>query len=518
MRTIIVLCLLVVISVVIDCGRRKNPLEPEFVNLIEPGVDQVVVVTKPSFSWDRVTYAYRYELQIDNLNTFYSPIIDDSSITSNSYISSISLSDRDYWWRVRTRQKYSGWEVWSEVRKFTVAVGKPVPLSPVNDTVDSNQPTFTWNAIPNALKYEIQVDNHNTFYSPIIDDSMITGPSYVPDTVIIDGDYHWRVRVEMDDNEWSDWSVIASFSIDTNPFRIVASFPTKGFARDVVVRDDTAYVAQGEGGFVIIDITDEENPFFVGECSAKGNAQAIAIRDSFAYLAVGKDGVSTILFGDPENPVHQSLAAGGDDNAVDIVYYSPEDDTMSYLFAAENDEGMWILEIYPGYPGNPLPFIIFDIPGYENGLFLDSTYLYVGCGELGLAIVDVSKITMPNIIGTCDTRGYAKGLFVKDTLVYLTDGSQGLDIINAADKSIPNLVGNFDTEDDAKSVFMKGDTAFVADENKGMVVLDVSDPLSPRYLGGVETEYADAIWVEDDYAVIADRYEGIVIVKWDVAK
>jgi hypothetical protein len=509
----IVLCI-ILIFIAINCGRRKNPLEPEFVTLVSPERDEIVTLTRPTFTWNAVSYGFLYQIQIDNRNTFYTPVIDDSLISSALYVCPISLSDQEYWWRVRVRQEHSSWEVWSEINKFTMAVGTPIPLSPVNDTVTTNMPSFTWNAIPFAQKYRIQIDDNNTFVTVVADDSSITGESFVPDTAFSDGLYYWRVRVKTEDEEWGKWSTVAEFFMDTNPFRIVASYQTMGYARGVLVRRDTAYVAQGEGGFAIIDLTDEENPVLVGESSAHGNALTVAIRDTFAYLAAGKDGVSTIGFADPHAPEWQSLAAGGDDNAVDLVIVSPPTDTMSYIFVAERDEGMWVLEILPGYPGFPQPFFPFNVPGYENGLFLDSVYLFIACGELGLTILDISKVTEPEIIGTCDTKGYATKLFVRDTLVYIADGREGLKIANISDISAPYIIGSFDTEDDAKDIFVKGDTVFIADENNGLVVVDVSDPILPQYLGGVLTENAESVWVEDDYAVIVDRYEGILIVKW----
>lgn len=509
---------LILLSILIDCGKRKTPLEPEFVTLVSPETDAVIdTTTKPIFIWNAVSYAYEYQIQIDDKNTFYTPIVDDSNITSSSYLCPVSLSDKRYWWRVRARQEHSGWEVWSETGIFIVSVGTPVPLSPVDDTVATNTPIFTWSPIPNAVKYRIQVDDYNTFYTSIVDDSTITQEEYtLLDTTLLDGSYFWRVRVKTGDNEWGDWSNTASFSIDTNPFRIVSSIQTKGYAWDFLVRNDTAYVAQGEGGFAIIDLTDEEYPILVGECDARGNAKGITVMDSFAYLAVGKNGISTILFANLDSLEFLWQTAAGEDNAEDIIIYFPADDTMFYMFVAEKDEGMWLLEIFPAYPGYPQPLAEFDVPGYENGLFLDSTYLYIACGELGLTIVDISKVTAPDIIGTCDTKGYAYDVFVKDTLVFIADGREGLEIINAVDISSPYVIGSFDTEDNARSLFIKGDTAFIADENKGLVVLDVSDPTLPQYLGGVETAYATAVWIGEYYAVISDRYDGIIIVKWNV--
>jgi hypothetical protein len=507
----LLLCLVLILMN--QCGKRKNPLEPEFVTLMSPEDGEVLTVTVPSFSWNGVSYAYLYQIQVDDRNTFYTPIVDDSTATATVYNCPVSLSDRQYWWRVRVRQEYSGWEVWSEINGFSVAVGTPVPLAPVNDTIDVSPPVFSWSEIDSALKYRLQVDDNNTFVTPVWDDSNITSASAVPDSAFLDGPYWWRVRVKTQDDEWSSWSSVAGFTLDASPFKIVASYQTMGYARDVVIRNDTAFVAQGEGGLAIIDLTDEEHPMLIGESDARGNAVGIALSDSFARLAVGKNGVSTVLISDPQNPVWQSLAAAGDDNAADLIYMTPPGDT-AYIYVAENDEGMWILQVVPGYEWIPLPFWPFNVPGYESGLFLAYPYLFIGCGELGLSIVDISKVTEPEIVGHCDTKGYATGVFVQDTLAFVADGTEGIQVVNVADVTAPAIIGNFPAQDDAKAVFARGDTVFFADENNGFVVIDVSDPTLPGYLGGKVTQNAETVWIEDDYAVVVDRYDGILIVKW----
>jgi hypothetical protein len=515
MRKSLLLVLFCIVFILVShCGKRKNPLEPEFVTLVSPESDEIIGVTRPSFSWNGVSYAYRYQIQIDDRNSFYSPIVDDSTVIQTTYDCPLSLSDREYWWRVRVRQEHSTWEVWSEIGAFTVAVGAPVPLAPVDDTIETTPPAFTWSDIGSSLKYRLQVDDNTTFVTPVWDDSSITSSSAVPDSALIDGPYWWRVRAKTEDGEWSAWSSTAAFTLKASPFKIVATYQTMGYARDVFVRNDTAFVAQGEGGLAVLDLTDEEHPVLIGEEDAHGNAIGIVVADSFARLAVGKNGVSSILISDPQIPVWQSLAAAGEDNAGDLVYVSPPGDTMSYIYAAERDEGMWIMQVIPGYPGFPVPFWPFNVQGYESGLSLNYPYLFIGCGELGLSIVDISKVTEPQVVGHCDTKGYATGVFVQDTLAYVADGREGIQIIDVSDVTAPNLVGTFPAEDDAKSVFVRGDTAFFADENNGFVVIDVSDPALPQYLGGTVTSNAETVWIEDDYAVVADRYDGILIVKW----
>ena len=117
-------------------------------------------------------------------------------------------------------------------------------------------------------------------------------------------------------------------------------------------------------------------------------------------------------------------------------------------------------------------------------------------------------------MGNCDTKGYATAVYVQDTLAFVADGREGIQIIDVADVTTPSIVGSFPAQDDAKGIFVRGDTAFFADENNGFAVLDVSDPTLPQYLGGTVTQNAETVWIENDYAIVVDRYDGILIVKW----
>jgi glucose/arabinose dehydrogenase len=70
-------------------------------------------------TWSRITWATRYEVEVDNNNDFSSREFWDNNIASGSLSVSPTLDDGLYYWRVRARNNdQTG--AWSPVEKFTV--------------------------------------------------------------------------------------------------------------------------------------------------------------------------------------------------------------------------------------------------------------------------------------------------------------------------------------------------------------------------------------------------------------
>lgn len=104
------------------------------------------------------------------------------------------------------------------------APSTPVLTSPAdNATVITATPTFTWAASTDpengSITYQIQVSNSSTLlpdnalYSPIIDQSGITGTSYTPTTGLVNGTYYWHVRANDNENLSSGWSAVRTLVV-----------------------------------------------------------------------------------------------------------------------------------------------------------------------------------------------------------------------------------------------------------------------------------------------------------------
>ncbi len=88
-----------------------------------------------------------------------------------------------------------------------------------------------------------------------------------------------------------------------DPVEISKGAATKGWANDIYVMGEYAYIANGENGFLIINISDKENPYIEGRVDTPGYANSIFISDEYAFIADGEEGIQVIDLNDKKNPI-----------------------------------------------------------------------------------------------------------------------------------------------------------------------------------------------------------------------
>ena len=78
-------------------------------------------------------------------------------------------------------------------------------------------------------------------------------------------------------------------------------------AWEVVVREDYAYVADGESGLKIVDVSNPSDATIVGALDLDGVAQDIVLgeeeNEGIAFVALGSEGVAIVDIDDPTNPL-----------------------------------------------------------------------------------------------------------------------------------------------------------------------------------------------------------------------
>ena len=301
-------------------------------------------------------------------------------------------------------------------------------------------------------------------------------------------------------------------------YKIVSKFSTSGYAEDVVLRDSLAYISQGQGGLIIVSVSNPKGPVFVSELTygLRGYSYKIANKDSVIYLAVGTFGVSTVNVANPLNPI-----------------ITKEDRTIApaknfhimggYLFTAVSEEGINITNIInPAYPDFRQTFFV---PGYAQAVCTsaadtsaDTNYLLAACGEVGLTIFDISDFqdgyNIYPVVGWLDTPGYAEDVTVHSDLpvVFLACGAGGLVIGDYSDTANVKIIGSYSTGGYAKEVVYKDNKAYVTTGMRGLQIFDVTNLTAPVRIGTVETEHAMGLAVDDKYIYIADELEGLIII------
>jgi len=190
-------------------GRAANLTAPMLISLRR---NQIISVSTPEFSWRSVTNAARYEIVFATNSTFTQNVdphfADEASFVSNA------LADGKYYWRVRAYNDLGQPGPWSASRYFTVdTVGPPPPAStsPADGTALRGVPSFRWRAVSGAVLYEFEIDNEDTFSSPLYSLQQRLTSRRLPGG--LRGTYYWRVRARDAAGNWGPWSPVSSVTI-----------------------------------------------------------------------------------------------------------------------------------------------------------------------------------------------------------------------------------------------------------------------------------------------------------------
>ncbi|MCI0707642.1 MAG: FG-GAP-like repeat-containing protein [Ignavibacteriae bacterium] len=155
--------------------------------------------TSVTLSWNPADSATFYHLQVASDANFVTVVVDKDSISNTSYNVAGLANATTYWWRVQGKNP-DGASAYSNARNFTTQVAIPVApvlISPANAA--ANRPkalTFTWNAVPDAQIYRLQVSLDSLFSSIVVDHDSLSLTSDSISTLAYNTTYYWRVRAE----------------------------------------------------------------------------------------------------------------------------------------------------------------------------------------------------------------------------------------------------------------------------------------------------------------------------------
>jgi len=296
-------------------------------------------------------------------------------------------------------------------------------------------------------------------------------------------------------------------------YKIEKKITTAGYAQDVLLKDNLLYISQGEGGLLIMDVSDPLNPETVSMTveHLQGYSNRLAMQDSILYISAGTNGTFVVNVSDPFAPFRVEVSSPFKPARVVHVF-------RGYLFTSVSENGVKLSDI--SYPSEPDPRGSISTPGYAYGMATtaDSNYLMVACGEMGLSVYDIYKLKEGfgpyKQVGWCDTPGYAEEVAVDDarSLAFMTCGTAGLQIIDYSDTTNIHITGFYDGSGYAKSLIYKDQQVFIAAELSGLQVVDVSNPANPALIGEVDTDFAWALDMDENYIYLADDKEGVLVI------
>jgi len=237
--------------------------------------------------------------------------------------------------------------------------------------------------------------------------------------------------------------------------------PYANDAYDVEVVGDIAYIANGQFGLLIFNVSNPTNKVFLGSVDTPGYANGVSVQSGVAFVADGSSGLQVINVSNSSAPT--------------------------------------LLGSY-------------DTPGFAYGVTVQNDAAYVADEASGsLQVINVSTLSAPTLLGSVDTPGDARGITVQNDLAFVADGGFGLQVINVSNSSAPTLLGSYDTPGYAYGVTVQSGVAYVADDSSGLQVINVSNSSAPTLLGSYDTPgFVLGVTVQSDLAFVADLSSGFL--------
>lgn len=158
----------------------------------------------------------------------------------------------------------------------------------------------------------------------------------------------------------------------------------------------------------------------MGHCNT-WDALGVYVSGSYAYVADGDSGLRIIDVSNPTSPQEVgSYVVPGYAYALGVYGSGP------YAYVAYGDSGLRIVDI--SNPQLPQEVGYYITPGYAYGVFVSDSFAYVADWNYGLRIIKVARPDSTVEVGYYDTPGYASNVYVSDSLVFLADGNAGFEI------------------------------------------------------------------------------------------
>jgi|GEM_PF-2586218 len=287
----------------------------------------------------------------------------------------------------------------------------------------------------------------------------------------------------------------------SNP-TFVAKQPSGERTRGVFVSGNYAYMADfWWGDLQIVNISNPAAPLKVAQYNSLGYYLKVFVVGNLAYVATDNAGLEIVNGATPSSPQHAGAYVESD-----VIYDIAIDG--DYLYATSNWLGMNIVDIQK--PLQPKRVGSTTLPSAALEVFAQGNFAYFADAYDGLQIVNVENPYSPFVVGEY-TSAYGQSIFVRDNYAFLgTDWS--LDIINVTDKSNPYQVGRCSAGDRVYRITLVNNYAYLATWS-GLRIVDISNYSSPKLVGSYnyKDSQANGIFVRDNYAYLADHYEGLLI-------
>jgi len=296
-------------------------------------------------------------------------------------------------------------------------------------------------------------------------------------------------------------SVVPDDIFDPTWPQIVGSFDTEGDAREV--KSDPVghrlFVADTNGGLVILDTTNPVEPTFINEIDASA-VKGVDFDGTYVYAAYG-DGLMVV---DPNVPEIKSTVPFSD--ALDLLVVG------NWVYVTKN--GTALLPVDVTDPLNPVAYPTVTSGDRGYGLWVQDGYLYVATFDK-LRIFDLADPSVPVQVGSGFGTWACHDVLTQGDRLYTAIWSgEKTELYNLTDPSAPAYVSKWTSNSGyyGSNVVWFHDYLYFSTQYWGIEVLDVTDLAAAVEVGQVATKGPDGMDTDGIFIYTAENEDGIRII------
>jgi hypothetical protein len=226
-----------------------------------------------------------------------------------------------------------------------------------------------------------------------------------------------------------------------------ATIPLPAPGSGLYVQGNTLFVAGGEAGLRIFDITDPLAAVAQGSVNSLLDARDVIVKDRAAFVVGGSQG---------------------------------------------------LVAVNVRHPASPFPYGGYRTVGSAQHVTLSGSYLYASSDRLD--VVDISNPADPLPVGEYNRRGFP---MVAGEVLYLAAGGDGLAAVDIRNPAAPFELDLLDLPDGAAAVAIDGDYAYVASAGGQLHVVNITDPQALTLANSVSAQPATDIAISDGSVYLA---------------
>jgi len=296
----------------------------------------------------------------------------------------------------------------------------------------------------------------------------------------------------------------------------IGSLETPGVSRGITIVNNKAYVVGYGSGLQVIDVADPSTPVMLGSVDTPGAKDALAdpaglvVADNVAYVADFGDGLQVIDVSDPANPVIIG--------SVDTPGYAKDVAMAGAVIYVADGFSSTLQVVNVNDPANPGIIGSVEISGHADGVAVTDGKAFVA--GFDIKVVDVSDPTNPQKIGSVALPTSAKSLTVLGDRVYVTTSTVHTDdgiiqsafvVVDVSKPTLPEIIGSVELPDVSSEVIVIGAMAYLSGYG-GILAIAIGDGANPRIMGSVDTPgAAKGLTVLGDKAYVLDSLIGLFI-------